>query len=190
MPTLKAQGWGIQLLKPNIDRTNKCNSVCVLVMYHLAGKQIYFPGRYSNIWMFNSDVACQECKYFYMMIYNIRSFPGFFPQTFCTKNTQFSSTHTEMNPIVHVSSTGIEGRYNKIFCTKKLCVEMPIDMWDIPNSFILFNFKALYAQVSSSQEIKCSNSDALSYTSPSVLWFSRMYCKTLNHGCTAWCSRG
>lgn len=76
--------------------------------------------------MFNSDVACQECKYFYMMIYNIRSFPGFFPQTFCTKNIQFSSTHTEMNPIFHVSSTGTKGRYKKIFVPRIYVLKCPL----------------------------------------------------------------
>lgn len=69
-------------------------------------------------------------------------------------------------------------------------VEMTTDMWDLRNSLILFFLKALYSQVPSLWEIKCTNSDVFSYTSPSVLWFSRMYCKTLNHGCTAWFSRG
>lgn len=82
--------------------------------YQFAGKQIHFSGRHSNMWMFNSAVVCQECKYFYIVICNAISFLDSSPIHFTQRMYSFQALilHTEMNPSFHISSTLTKGRYN------------------------------------------------------------------------------
>lgn len=144
------------------------------------------------MWMSNSAVVCQEFKYliwwYTILDHSLDSSPVCFAQR--KHSFQALIPHTEKNL---ASSTDIEITYNQVFYTEKCRVLVlrirPLTPKTLPIP-VFFCPKTLHSCVPSSWEVKCSNSDALSYSSPSVLWLSRMDCKTQKHGCTACFSGG